>query len=62
MATSGIMLPTCKLEMLIPDFRGDAACLERVVKIGRHSGIWYIGAQSGPHETKCNVGFAILGG
>jgi len=36
--------------------------LERVVKIGRHSGIWYIGAQSGPHETKCNVGFAILGG
>jgi lipoyl synthase len=25
-------LPSCKLEMLIPDFRGDAACLERVVK------------------------------
>jgi lipoic acid synthetase len=24
-------LPECKLEMLIPDFRGDAACLERVV-------------------------------
>src|ERR1051326_8778746 len=25
-------LPSCKLEMLIPDFRGERACLERVVK------------------------------
>ncbi|MGA2603780.1 MAG: lipoyl synthase [Verrucomicrobiia bacterium] len=25
-------LPSCKLEMLIPDFRGVAACVERVVK------------------------------
>jgi lipoyl synthase len=24
-------LPSCKLEMLIPDFRGEAACVERVV-------------------------------
>ena len=24
-------LPTCKLEMLIPDFRGDAGCVQRVV-------------------------------
>jgi lipoic acid synthetase len=25
-------LPSCKLEMLIPDFRGEPACVERVVK------------------------------
>jgi lipoic acid synthetase len=25
-------LPTCKLEMLIPDFRGESACIARVVK------------------------------
>jgi len=25
-------LPDCKLEMLIPDFRGEPACIERVVK------------------------------
>jgi len=25
-------LPDCKLEMLIPDFRGEATCIERVVK------------------------------
>jgi lipoic acid synthetase len=25
-------LPSCKLEMLIPDFRGEPACIERVVK------------------------------
>jgi lipoic acid synthetase len=25
-------LPSCKLEMLIPDFRGESACIERVVK------------------------------
>jgi lipoic acid synthetase len=25
-------LPACKLEMLVPDFRGEPACIERVVK------------------------------
>jgi lipoic acid synthetase len=25
-------LPACKLEMLIPDFRGESSCIERVVK------------------------------
>jgi lipoic acid synthetase len=25
-------LPACKIDMLIPDFRGDAACVERVVR------------------------------
>jgi hypothetical protein len=47
-------------EMNTPDWSPSGSMrLERVIRIGSHSGIWYVGALSGPHESRCAAGFAV---